>query len=125
MKQSIGVVPHPMDIAFGQRLRQCREDRKISQADLGRECNVSFQQIQKYEKGTNRVSFSRITEFAACLGMTVIELIEPLVGPRGLHDVNDTLQMLQDNKTLSVARRFAALDALKRKFILTALDIVS
>ena len=46
----------PVDIRVGQRIRAYRLDRRMSQSALGDKIGVSFQQIQKYERGTNRVS---------------------------------------------------------------------
>ncbi len=51
---------HPIDIAVGKRLRQLRLIRKITQTDLGERLGVTFQQVQKYEKGTNRISASKL-----------------------------------------------------------------
>lgn len=55
----------------------------MSQSDLAEVCGISFQQIQKYERGGNRISFSRLTEIATALGMSVTELIEPLSKTNG------------------------------------------
>jgi transcriptional regulator with XRE-family HTH domain len=56
--------PNPKDIAIGKRLSELRRSRKISQTALGKNSKISFQQIQKYEWGTNRIAGSRIAEFA-------------------------------------------------------------
>lgn len=49
-----------VDAYVGQRLKQLRRDQNLSQTELGRAVGVTFQQIQKYEKGQNRMSMSRI-----------------------------------------------------------------
>lgn len=59
------------DVILGQRIRVLRVGAKISQADLGDACGISFQQIQKYEKGVNRVSHSRLEQIAKTLGCTM------------------------------------------------------
>ncbi len=50
----------PIDQAIGARLRLMRMSRNLSQSELGDAVDVTFQQIQKYEKGTNRVSISTL-----------------------------------------------------------------
>jgi transcriptional regulator with XRE-family HTH domain len=55
------------DVAIGKRIRQRRNEQKISQAELGEALGVSFQQIQKYEKGTNRVGAGRLVQIARFL----------------------------------------------------------
>ncbi|WP_375791153.1 helix-turn-helix domain-containing protein [Bradyrhizobium sp. vgs-9] len=59
------------DALIGQRLRARRLEKKVSQAELGTELGVSFQQIQKYEKGVNRIGASRLVEIAEALETTV------------------------------------------------------
>lgn len=59
--------PDPIDIAVGERIKIRRRLLGISQIELGQALGVSFQQIQKYEKGTNRVSASGLQRMAAVL----------------------------------------------------------
>ncbi|WP_175869309.1 helix-turn-helix domain-containing protein [Bartonella gabonensis] len=63
--------PHSNDISIGKRIRLRREMLKISQKELGRFLGVSFQQIQKYEKGINRVGAGRLQEIADILDTSV------------------------------------------------------
>lgn len=63
--------PHPVDIYVGKRLRLRRKTLGLSQADLGRQVGITFQQIQKYERGTNRMGASRLWEFAQVLQVPV------------------------------------------------------
>lgn len=55
------------DVQLGGRLRALRIDRKMSQQELGDELGVSFQQVQKYEKGVNRISAVRLNQIAKLL----------------------------------------------------------
>src|SRR5437764_9567366 len=59
------------DVAIGQKLRALRLDRGLSQGALAGEIGVTFQQLQKYEKGVNRVSAGRLARIAAALGIPV------------------------------------------------------
>jgi transcriptional regulator with XRE-family HTH domain len=64
-----------VDKAIGQRMRQLRMQLGMSQQALGAEVGLSFQQIQKYEKGTNRISVSRMLEFCEHLQTTPNDII--------------------------------------------------
>lgn len=65
--------PHPVDVAVGANIRRIRNDRGMSQEKLGEAMGVTFQQLQKYEKGTNRVSASKLVMIAAALDMPITE----------------------------------------------------
>lgn len=56
--------PDPIDLYVGRRVRQLRKNRKLTQTELGTLIGVSFQQIQKYERGTNRISVSMLFRIA-------------------------------------------------------------
>jgi transcriptional regulator with XRE-family HTH domain len=62
---------HPVDIHVGARLRQRRTIVGLSQTKLSESVGLTFQQIQKYERGTNRISSSRLYEFARVLAVPV------------------------------------------------------
>ena len=59
------------DIELGKRIRLRRVEQKISQAELGDKLGVSFQQVQKYEKGVNRVGAARLQTIATALDVPV------------------------------------------------------
>jgi transcriptional regulator with XRE-family HTH domain len=73
--------PDPMDIALGAAVRIRRKTLGISQEALAEQCGISFQQIQKYENGANRISFSRLVQIARALKCRVVDLLEVLDGP--------------------------------------------
>ncbi len=52
--------PHPVDVYVGVRVRQCRTLNGMTQTDLGDALGLTFQQVQQYERGTNRISSSRL-----------------------------------------------------------------
>jgi transcriptional regulator with XRE-family HTH domain len=62
---------HPVDIHVGTRLRQRRSLLGMSQTKLGQAVGLTFQQIQKYERGVNRMGSSRLYEFAKVLDVPV------------------------------------------------------
>jgi len=59
------------DRLIGQRLRKLRLAKGLTQDGLGKRIGISFQQIQKYENGSNRISASRLNEIAASLDVPV------------------------------------------------------
>ncbi len=59
------------DLQVGERLSLLRRARGLSQGELGQQLGVTFQQVQKYERGTNRVSAGRLYEIALLLGVRI------------------------------------------------------
>jgi len=76
---------HPVDLHVGRRLRERRMLLGISQLQLAQMLGLSYQQIQKYEKGYNRVSASRMAQFADILGVQAAYFFENM--PKGLSGV--------------------------------------
>src|SRR5262245_58959838 len=64
------------DIAIGHKIRVLRVAKQMSQSKLGDALGVTFQQIQKYENGVNRVGSGRLRAIADTLGVSVGELFE-------------------------------------------------
>jgi DNA-binding XRE family transcriptional regulator len=65
-----------IDEFIGARMRERRHALNISQADLGKKLSVSFQQIQKYEKGINRVSAARLFDICKALNVSLSSMFE-------------------------------------------------
>lgn len=70
-----------MDVALGAAVRIRRRTLGLSQEALAEQCGVSFQQIQKYENGANRISFSRLVQIARALKCRVVDLMDVLDAP--------------------------------------------
>jgi len=64
-------LPSGIDRVVGQRIRWRRRELKLSQEQLGDLLSLTFQQVQKYEKGVNRVSAGRLFEIASVMGVPV------------------------------------------------------
>src|SRR3979409_1428245 len=64
-------LPNPIDKHVGSRLRMRRKMLGMSQEKLGEALKITFQQVQKYEKGTNRVSASRLQHISHILQVPV------------------------------------------------------
>lgn len=63
--------PNPVDIHVGSRIRLRRTLLGMSQEKLGRAISLTFQQIQKYERGTNRVGSSRLYQLSQVLSVPI------------------------------------------------------
>ncbi|MDP6718527.1 MAG: helix-turn-helix transcriptional regulator, partial [Pirellulaceae bacterium] len=63
--------PNPVDVHVGSRIRLRRTLLGMSQEKLGRAINLTFQQIQKYERGTNRVGSSRLYQLSQVLSVPI------------------------------------------------------
>jgi len=73
--------PNPIDIHVGSRVRLRRMMLSMSQEKLGESLGITFQQIQKYEKGTNRIGASRLQHIARVLSVPVSYFFEDAPGP--------------------------------------------
>jgi len=72
--------PNPIDTHVGSRIRLRRNMLGLSQEKLGESLGITFQQIQKYEKGTNRVGASRLQAISSILGVPVAFFFEDAPG---------------------------------------------
>lgn len=95
----------PLDAMVGVRIRMFRINRGMSQALLAERIGVTFQQLQKYERGVNRVGASRLSQIASVLGVSVGELFES-VGP-GSSDLNSAARLLAEPGALRVLKAYA------------------
>lgn len=95
-----------MDVALGAAVRIRRRTIGISQEALAEQCGVSFQQIQKYENGANRISFSRLVQIARALQCRVVDLMDVLDGPDG--ETTGDLDLLTRMRTPGAIELLAA-----------------
>ena len=95
MGRMINGEANPIDVYVGNRLKLRREMLKISQAKLASLLGITFQQIQKYEKGANRMGASRIWDMALVLKVPVNYFYEGIddkidkYSPRRLYGINN------------------------------------
>ena len=71
--------PNPIDVHVGQRIRARRKALGVSQEKLADELGLTFQQVQKYERGANRVSASKLWEIARVLQVEIAALFEGVI----------------------------------------------
>lgn len=70
--------PHPVDVHVGARIRERRKQLGISQQTLADQLGLTFQQVQKYERGANRVSCSKLWDISRTLHASVSYFFEHL-----------------------------------------------
>lgn len=93
--------PDPIDVQVGARIRLQRKAKGISQTTLADALGVTFQQVQKYERGTNRVSASMLVRAAKALDASVAQLFgedDPSLAESGMAPllmVPGALELLQ------------------------------
>lgn len=119
--------PRPVDVHVGHRLRTCRTLIGMSQENLGTAVGLTFQQIQKYERGANRIGASRLYQFANVMDVPVSyffdDMPEQVQHTRGAYaaDLNKNqdiakqlgAHVLHNRKTLELARNFHAIPSEK------------
>lgn len=91
----------PDDVLLGKLIRARRIEAHLSQDELGQALGVSFQQVQKYEKGVNRVSAGRLAQIAKALG----EDISYFTGSKGAPTSN-LANMLTDSASQRLLKAF-------------------
>jgi transcriptional regulator with XRE-family HTH domain len=95
----------PLDAMVGARIRMLRVNRGVSQTALAERIGVTFQQVQKYERGANRVGASRLAEIASVLDVSVGEFFESSrAGPPGL---NSPVHLLAEPGAWRVLKDYA------------------
>ncbi|MDE2488814.1 MAG: helix-turn-helix transcriptional regulator [Alphaproteobacteria bacterium] len=102
--------PHPLDVAAGQRIRERRRSLGLSQQQLARSVGVTFQQIQKYELGSNRMGVSRLAQIAFALSCRVQDLVEGL-DAGNIGQVEPLNRLLSEANALELLETYAALPA--------------
>jgi transcriptional regulator with XRE-family HTH domain len=95
----------PLDAMVGARIRLFRVDRGMSESMLAERIGVTFQQMQKYERGANRVGASRLLQIASVLGISVGELFES--SRAGSPGLDSPVRLLAEPGALSVLKAYA------------------
>lgn len=107
--------PNPIDIHVGSRVRLRRMMLGMSQEKLGEHLGITFQQIQKYEKGTNRIGASRLQAIARVLSVPVAFFFEdapgntPVAGDQGFDEPQNAsyvVDFLSSSEGLALNKSF-------------------
>jgi len=112
--------PRPVDVHVGGRVKARRTLIGMSQEDLGKHVGLTFQQIQKYEKGMNRIGAGRLWRFSLILGQPISWFFEG-IGERK-RKVGD---LLAKRETLKFVRYFSACDPDVQKHLVAMIKAVA
>jgi transcriptional regulator with XRE-family HTH domain len=121
--------PDAIDVEVGQRIRIQRLQCGLSQTALAKQIGVTFQQVQKYEKGVNRLGAGRLTKIAKVLGVPVTTFF-------GTHDPEDlegsdcgtatsALALLMVPDAPRLLRAYSQLDDKMRQFIVDLVENIA
>jgi transcriptional regulator with XRE-family HTH domain len=108
-----------LELIIGARLRTRRRQLGLSQSDLAARLGVSFQQVQKYERGANRVAASTLLTAAQALGTSIAWLVGEEVS--GREDDEDVFRALARPGALEVLQAFNAIGDPRARAALLAL----
>src|SRR5579863_3669198 len=99
-------VPDPVDVQVGVRIRTRRLLIGMNQETLAQGLGLTFQQVQKYEGGANRVSASRLSQIADILGVPISYFFSDLEPGGGAPDAHDlqTRERMQRSETIELIR---------------------
>jgi transcriptional regulator with XRE-family HTH domain len=110
--------PDPQDIQVGKRVRALRLERGMSQTSLADKLGLTFQQVQKYEKGTNRIGAGRLHRISEILGVPVSTMFassdEPQEPSNKLFEFIDTAASMRIMRAFSKVRDPKVQQALTR-----------
>jgi transcriptional regulator with XRE-family HTH domain len=101
--------PDPIDVHVGMRIRLMRTAQRMSQEKLAEHCGITFQQVQKYEKGTNRIGSSRLVQISRALGQPVSAFFEGLGDAEHGATPDPAATLFSTAEGVRLARAFAAL----------------
>jgi len=107
----------------GAKIRMFRTNHGMSQTALAERIGVSFQQVQKYEKGANRVGASRLSQIASVLGISVGDLFES--PQQKTADSNSPVQLLAEPGALRVLKAYLRTNSRVRLAIAKLLESVA
>ena len=114
--------PHPVDRHVGRRVCEKRISLGYNQSDLAGALGLTFQQVQKYEKGANRISSSKLWDIATFLEVEVGYFFIGLAGTQSDADAeNPELDFRPTHRSLEIARLAPRLSTRQQKL---ALDLM-
>ena len=108
--------PNPIDIHVGSRVRFRRMLLGMSQEKLGEKLGLTFQQVQKYEKGINRIGASRLFDLAQVLGVSVQFFYEEAPSMDGQPPADRSADKVDENAIVEFLRSRDGLE-LNRAFV--------
>ena len=112
--------PHPVDVHVGGRVKARRTLIGMNQEELGKHLGLSYQQVQKYEKGMDRIAASRLWEISLVLGRPISWFFEGIGKQKRKGD-----DLLAKRETLKFVRYFSACDPDVQKHLAAMINAVA
>lgn len=111
--------PHPVDCHVGLRVRMRRKEMGISQERLADALGITFQQVQKYERGANRVSASKLWEIASALRTPVAYFYDGLGEQDGAARRDSTQDFMHSAEGIELMASFPRISepSIRRKIV--------
>ncbi|PWE52117.1 transcriptional regulator [Metarhizobium album] len=110
--------PNPIDVTVGGRIQRLRTAGGMTQSKLAEALGISFQQVQKYENGLNRVSGSRLQQIASALNVTVSDLFSDPPPSGGAQVEEELIAFIQSQQGRALNEGFQKLPPELRKAFL-------
>lgn len=112
------------DIEVGRRVRTFRLQKGLSQEKLADQLGVTFQQVQKYEKGTNRIAAGRLQRIAEIMGIPITEFFTPEAAAGAMPDqLADIAEVAGTAATLRLVRSYSRIrDARVQQAVLSFVE---
>jgi transcriptional regulator with XRE-family HTH domain len=111
-----------LDRALGNAVRLRRRSLNMTQEQLANACGISFQQVQKYENGANRVSFSRLVQISRALDCRVTDLTSALDQPQIEPADFEFLKLMTLPGAVDLLKRYEGLSSDSRRLLVDLLD---
>jgi transcriptional regulator with XRE-family HTH domain len=130
-RYTVAKAPNPIDKHVGSRVRMRRKMLAMSQESLGAALGLTFQQVQKYENGTNRMGASRLQQMSDILQVPVAFFFEGAPNASAPHDSGSALLVAQiddfisDSNGLRLIGAFIRIDnaAVRRRIVMLVQEI--
>jgi transcriptional regulator with XRE-family HTH domain len=112
--------PHPIDVHVGRRVAERRLALRYNQSELGRALGLTFQQVQKYEKGTNRISASKLWLIAQFLGVELSYFFDGLPTDGPTPDAPEAISAVAapTRQSIEISSRVVGLPVAQQKLVL-------
>lgn len=123
--------PNPVDVEVGRQIKLQRQVMGLSQTKLALQIGVTFQQVQKYEKGINRVGASRLVKIAQCLDVPISHFFKcEQIGKQEedatvTRDESDLRNFLVSSQGIALNRAFVKLPKPIKKLVLSMVKAIS
>lgn len=116
---------HRVDLHVGQRIRQRRWALGVTQQQLAEHVGIKFQQIQKYESGTNRVSASRLWDISRVLEVPVSFFFEGMQDAAEASNASRRVDIMGDKEAVELVRSYYSIPEQQRRHLFQLARVLS